>query len=93
MRTRCSGTESSNAPIGKYGREYGTDSTKVAADISTVTAAIKSAGVIATVKHFPGLGRVTGNTDTTRGVTDAKTTANDPTYSRSRPGSTRARAW
>ena len=73
-----SGTESSNAPIGKYGREYGTDSTKVAADISIVTAAIKSAGVIATVKHFPGLGRVTGNTDTTRGVTDAKTTAHDP---------------
>jgi beta-N-acetylhexosaminidase len=73
-----SGTERFNAPIGKYGREYGTDSTKVAADITTVTAAIKSAGVIATVKHFPGLGRVTGNTDTTREVTDNKTTANDP---------------
>jgi len=73
-----SGTESRNAPIGNYGREYGSDSTRVAADISTATAAIKSAGVIATVKHFPGLGRVTGNTDTTRRVTDTKTTADDP---------------
>lgn len=72
-----SGTESRNAPIGKYGREYGSDSTRVTADIATVTKAIKSAGVIATVKHFPGLGRVTGNTDTTRGVTDTRTTADD----------------
>ena len=27
-----------------------------------------------TAKHFPGLGRVTGNTDTTAGVTDTVTT-------------------
>jgi beta-N-acetylhexosaminidase len=36
------------------------------------------AGVAAAVKHFPGLGRVTANTDTTAGVTDTVTTRHDP---------------
>jgi beta-N-acetylhexosaminidase len=35
------------------------------------------ARVDATVKHFPGIGRVTGNTDTTSGVTDRVTTTHD----------------
>jgi beta-N-acetylhexosaminidase len=35
---------------------------------------MKSAGVAATPKHFPGLGRVVGNTDTTAQVTDSTTT-------------------
>ena len=34
-----------------------------------------SAGVATSVKHFPGLGRVRGNTDTTAGVTDTVTTS------------------
>jgi beta-N-acetylhexosaminidase len=34
--------------------------------------------VTATLKHFPGLGRVIDNTDTTAGVTDDVTTADDP---------------
>jgi beta-N-acetylhexosaminidase len=33
--------------------------------------------VLATAKHFPGLGRVRGNTDTTSGVTDYVTTTTD----------------
>ena len=33
--------------------------------------------VVATVKHFPGLGRVRGNTDVTSGVTDGVTTRHD----------------
>jgi beta-N-acetylhexosaminidase len=33
--------------------------------------------VTATLKHFPGLGRVTANTDTTAGVTDTVTTRHD----------------
>lgn len=37
-----------------------------------------AAGVDTTVKHFPGLGRVTGNTDITSGVTDDVTTRHDP---------------
>ena len=35
-------------------------------------------GIDVTVKHFPGLGRVAGNTDVTGGVTDNVTTRNDP---------------
>ena len=32
-----------------------------------------------TVKHFPGIGRIVGNTDVTaRGITDTRTTADDP---------------
>ena len=31
-----------------------------------------------TAKHFPGLGRVVGNTDVTAGVVDTVTTADDP---------------
>src|SRR4029077_5788469 len=38
---------------------------------------LADAGVDATVKHFPGLGRVTGNTDTTSHVTDTVTTRDD----------------
>ena len=44
----------------------------------TIVAGLSGAGVQATVKHFPGLGRVTGNTDTTATVVDATTTADDP---------------
>ena len=36
------------------------------------------AGVATTAKHFPGLGKVQGNTDFTAGVTDTVTTINDP---------------
>ena len=40
---------------------------------------LQSGGVSATVKHFPGLGRVTGNTDTTTvGITDTVTGPGDP---------------
>ena len=38
----------------------------------------RQAGVAATVKHFPGLGRVTANTDTSAGVTDTVTTRARP---------------
>src|SRR5260370_35178948 len=36
------------------------------------------AGVSVCVKHFPGLGRASGNTDVTYGVTDGVTTYADP---------------
>ncbi len=38
---------------------------------------MRQSGVAVTLKHFPGLGRVTGNTDFTS-VTDTSTTAGDP---------------
>jgi beta-N-acetylhexosaminidase len=39
---------------------------------------LRQAGVAATAKHFPGLGRVTGNTDLTAGVVDPVTAPGDP---------------
>lgn len=72
------GTARGNAPIGKYGREYGATAEEVAEDAGAVVAGLGEAGVVATVKHFPGLGRVTGNTDLVSDVRDAKTTASDP---------------
>ena len=67
-----------NPPIGQLDREYGFNPSTVAAHVAAFVQGMRDAGVDATVKHFPGLGRVTGNTDTTSGVTDSVTTANDP---------------
>lgn len=71
-------TASTNAPIGKFAREYGHDPATVAASVSDIVRGLHRGGVGATVKHFPGLGRVTGNTDvTSSGITDRQTTAHD----------------
>jgi beta-N-acetylhexosaminidase len=39
---------------------------------------MRQGGIDGTLKHFPGLGRVQGNTDVTASVVDTVTTANDP---------------
>ena len=67
-----------NPPIGDLDREYGHTPTRVASRGVAVALGLADAGVDATVKHFPGLGRVSGNTDTTAGVTDRVTTRHDP---------------
>lgn len=67
-----------NPPIGALYREYGSDPTAVAADISVVVSAVQSTGVITTLKHFPGLGRVLVNTDFATGAVDDTTTTHDP---------------
>jgi len=67
-----------NPPIGAFHRQYGSDPAAVAADITTVVPAIQSTGVITTLKHFPGLGRVHANTDTSASAVDKQTTADDP---------------
>lgn len=67
-----------NAPIGKLQREYGTAPATVATHSTAFLKGMLQAGVITTAKHFPGLGRVTGNTDFSAGVTDATTTRTDP---------------
>ena len=68
-----------NAPIGKYRREFGTDPETVSAAVPPIVSALQNGGVVATVKHFPGLGRITGNTDVTAvGITDSIATALDP---------------
>jgi beta-N-acetylhexosaminidase len=63
-----------NLPIGWYYREYGYTSPTVADKGTAFLRGMRSAGLSMTAKHFPGLGRVTGNTDTTSGVTDTVTT-------------------
>ncbi len=59
-----------NAPIGQYQRELGYTLDAVTTHADAFAAGMATAGVDTSVKHFPGLGRVTGNTDTTAGVTD-----------------------
>ena len=67
-----------NAPIGYYDREYGHHPKVVARHVTAVIDGFRSAGVQETAKHFPGLGRVRRNTDTSAGVTDSTTTRHDP---------------
>lgn len=68
---------SQNIPIGKYQREYGFTPDAVAAHGIAFAQGMGDSGVAVAVKHFPGLGRVTGNTDTSTNVTDSVTTRND----------------
>ncbi len=72
------GTASTNAPIGQHDREFGFDPATNGTHGAAFIAGMASAGVAATAKHFPGLGRVTGNTDFTSDVVDSVTTAADP---------------
>jgi beta-N-acetylhexosaminidase len=71
------GTEAGNEPIGAFGRQYGSTAPAVTAAARTVVDGLAGSGVTGTLKHFPGLGRVQGNTDTRSGVTDGVTTAAD----------------
>jgi len=72
------GTSAANPPIGASDRQYGDDPQVVAAAVGTVVTAMQGAGIDATLKHFPGLGRVTANTDTSTRAVDVLTTAEDP---------------
>jgi beta-N-acetylhexosaminidase len=72
------GAAPGNPPIGALAREFGyTPATVTAAGVAFLQGQL-AAGVDPTVKHFPGLGRVTANTDTSTGVTDHVTTRTDP---------------
>lgn len=64
----------SNGPIGFYQREFGYSTAVVGPHAAAFVQAMRTSGVAATPKHFPGLGRVVANTDTTSGVTDSVTT-------------------
>jgi beta-N-acetylhexosaminidase len=72
------GTDARNAPIGRYDREYAHDPAPAATHVAAFVAGMASSGVGTTAKHFPGLGRVAGNTDFTADVTDTLTTRHDP---------------
>jgi beta-N-acetylhexosaminidase len=68
----------SNEPIGRYRREFGHRPSTVASHATAALSGMQAAGLMATAKHFPGLGRVRRNTDTSRNVVDRTTTADDP---------------
>jgi beta-N-acetylhexosaminidase len=74
MDTVPAATAGSNPPIGKFAREYGHTPSVVADKGSAFLRGMRSADLAMTAKHFPGLGRVTANTDTTAGVKDTVTT-------------------
>jgi beta-N-acetylhexosaminidase len=64
-------------PIGADDRSFGFDPATVTSHGSAFAAGLADAGVLATAKHFPGLGRVSANTDTSAQVTDDITTGQD----------------
>lgn len=67
-----------NAPIGGLSRQFATEPGAVSTPVSAVVAGLHAAGVGATLKHFPGLGRVRANTDhSATGIDDTRTTADD----------------
>jgi beta-N-acetylhexosaminidase len=68
------GTERENPPIGYFGRQYGNTPTAVSRGVGTVSSTMRAGRVIPTVKHFPGLGRVRYNTDTSTRAVDRTTT-------------------
>jgi len=71
------GTDAQNQPIGALQREYGHDPATAGSHGAAFLRGMGQAGVAVTLKHFPGLGRVSGNTDFTT-ATDTTTTASDP---------------
>jgi beta-N-acetylhexosaminidase len=71
-------TAESNPPIGELDREYGYDEQTVVAGAGAFAQGMRDAGVMPTLKHFPGLGHVGANTDTTSGVTDDFVTTDGP---------------
>ncbi|ROS28052.1 glycoside hydrolase family 3 N-terminal domain-containing protein [Cellulomonas sp. PhB150] len=71
------GVPADNPPVGALDRSYGFTADSVTTHANAFSAGLSSAGVGVSIKHFPGLGRVTANTDDTAGVTDSVTTRDD----------------
>jgi beta-N-acetylhexosaminidase len=71
------GTERSNPPIGVFDRQYGSTAAEVSAAAGAVVEGLAAHDVTATLKHFPGLGRVSANTDTAARVVDTVTVPGD----------------
>lgn len=64
--------------IAKAQRNFGWTPEVVAAKGAAFAEGMTAAGVATTVKHFPGLGHVAANTDTTASVTDTVTSRTSP---------------
>ncbi|HET9649498.1 MAG TPA: glycoside hydrolase family 3 N-terminal domain-containing protein [Microlunatus sp.] len=66
-----------NQPIGVLRRGFSSDPAVVASHSAAFVAGMDAAGVATSVKHFPGLGAVRGNTDLVTRVVDSTTTRHD----------------
>lgn len=69
--------EAVNDPIGKLDRGYGPDVDTVADKASAFVHGMDQAKIATSMKHFPGLGQVRGNTDFAAHVVDSTTTRHD----------------
>lgn len=67
-----------NEPIGVLGRQYGTTAERAAPRVVAFLEGMQDARVGTSLKHFPGLGHVVGNTDFTPDVSDDVVDADDP---------------
>ena len=69
----------SNAPIGALDRDFGLDAAGNAAHAGAFVLGMRDAGVATSIKHYPSLGSVTGNTDfTASSILDTTTTLDGP---------------
>jgi beta-N-acetylhexosaminidase len=73
-----SATASQNQPIGALEREFGHTPQAAGTHGVAFIQGMREAGVATTAKHFPGLGRVVGNTDFTSEVVDTTTGLDNP---------------
>ena len=71
-------TASQNAPIGALQREFGHTPQVTGSHGAAFIRGMGQAGVATAAKHFPGLGRVVGNTDFSSGVVDTTTGPGSP---------------
>lgn len=68
-----------NEPVGGLDRGFGTEPEAVGECVAAATTALAAQGIGATLKHFPGLGRVQKNTDfSAEGIEDEVTGPEDP---------------
>lgn len=75
-----------NEPIGALDRGYGSDPAAVGRHVAAFIRGMHQAKVATAIKHFPGLGRVRGNTDFSSGVVDSTTRRGDPLLGSFRAG-------
>ncbi|MCS6711405.1 glycoside hydrolase family 3 protein [Brachybacterium sp. EF45031] len=76
-----------NAPVGELDRGFGTDPQEAAACVAAAVEGLAQHRVGATLKHFPGLGRVRSNTDhAADGIEDDRTHAEDEVLEAFRSG-------
>ncbi|MDH2442385.1 glycoside hydrolase family 3 N-terminal domain-containing protein [Amnibacterium sp. CER49] len=74
--TPCPGI--TNPPVAALDRQYSDDPAAAATSVAAAVRGFAQGGVATTVKHFPGLGCVTANTDTTAQVVDDTITETSP---------------